>query len=180
MQTSASGSLIERMKGAARLEAATYEEVERDTSATIQAAIVIVLVSIATGIGALGDGGAGLIGGIVASLIAWLVLAAVSYVIGTKFLAEPGTEADLGQVLRTVGFARTPHLLNIVAFIPILGGIVALVAWIWGAFALVIALKQALELNISKAIATAVIASIVSGIFLWIIYLIFDISLPGS
>jgi len=46
-------SLSERMIGAAKLDVHTYEEVEADTNATGQAFMVVVLSSIAQGIGCL-------------------------------------------------------------------------------------------------------------------------------
>src|SRR5690242_277620 len=45
-----SRSIVDRMRGAAALDVATYEEVEADVNATGQAAIVVVLVAIASGI----------------------------------------------------------------------------------------------------------------------------------
>ncbi len=41
--------MIKRMMGAARLDAAIYEEVESDPSATKQALTVVILVALATG-----------------------------------------------------------------------------------------------------------------------------------
>src|SRR5262245_42416437 len=164
MQTSPSGSLIDRMMGAARLDVATYEEVEHDTSATMQAAIVVVLAAVAAGIGALGDGATGLIGGIVGGIVGWIVYAAATYLVGTKLLAAAQTEADLGQLLRTIGFARTPGILNVVGFVPVLGWIVGLVAAIWVIVTTVIAIRQALEMTTWRAIATAIIALILDAI----------------
>src|ERR671918_481446 len=55
-------SIVDRMKGAALLDVPTYEEVEADTTATGQAAIVVVISAIASAIGALGRGGDGHVG----------------------------------------------------------------------------------------------------------------------
>jgi len=44
-------NLAQRMMGAAKLRVATYEEVEADRSATGQALAVVVLTSVATGLG---------------------------------------------------------------------------------------------------------------------------------
>ena len=64
--------LIRRMIGAARLRSQIYEEVEADTSATLQAMLVVVLVALATGIGNLGSGGIiTLLVGIAVSLVGW-------------------------------------------------------------------------------------------------------------
>ena len=53
--------MIERIIGALRLDPHTYEEVEADTSATKQAALIVVMVAIASGIGGLSGGVAGIL-----------------------------------------------------------------------------------------------------------------------
>jgi hypothetical protein len=180
MQTAASGSLVDRMIGAARLDSGTYEEVERDTSATTQAGIVVVLTAIAAGIGALGDGGSGFIAGFIGGILGWIVFAAATYLVGTKLLATAATEADLGQLLRTTGFAYTPNLLLVLGWVPVLGAILGLVAAIWVIVTTVIAVRQALEMSTGRAIVTAIIAVILAAIVLSIVFAIFDVSMPGS
>lgn len=155
MDTMTRGSMIERMKGAAKLDAQTYEEVEADSGATGQAAGVVVLVAVAQGIGAAGFGGPGLIiGGAIAALIGWLLWAGITYLIGDKLL---GGTATWGELLRTIGFAQTPGLLMILAFVPMLGQLVGVVVSIWVLIAGVIAIRQALDFGTGKAVATAVL-----------------------
>ena len=45
------GQMVERMLGASLLNSDTYEDVEHDRGATIQAALVVILVSISGAIG---------------------------------------------------------------------------------------------------------------------------------
>ena len=52
-------SFTERMMGAAKLDVHVYEEVEADTSATGQAMGVVLLASVAGGIGSVGLGAGG-------------------------------------------------------------------------------------------------------------------------
>ena len=69
-------SFTERMMGAAKLDVQVYEEVEADTSATSQAMGVVLLSSLASGIGSVGLGAGGLggfVGGGIAALIGWVV-----------------------------------------------------------------------------------------------------------
>jgi hypothetical protein len=106
-------TLAERMVGAARLERATYEEVEHDRTATGQALGVVVLSSVATGLG-LGAGLRGLIINTLVSIVLWAIWAALVYAVGTRLLPEPDTRADWGEVARTVGFAQTPGVLRLV------------------------------------------------------------------
>ena len=98
--------MIKRMMGAARLDAAIYEEVESDPSATKQALTVVILVALATGIGTFGTGGpAGLVVGIVAGIGLWALWAWITYFVGTTILKTGETEANWGQLARTLGFA---------------------------------------------------------------------------
>ena len=137
---------MNRMLRAARLDADLYEEVEADTQALGQATAVVVLSSVATGIGHIAAGG---LGGIVlitvAALIGWYIWAYMTYFIGTRFLPEPQTKADLGELLRTIGFSSSPGLIRIAGVIRPLTDVVSLVASVWMLIAMVIAVRQALD-----------------------------------
>jgi len=138
----------ERMIRAARLDASLYEEVEADKDALGQAAVVVLLSSVAGGIGSLVHGGlSGLVLGVVASLIGWYLWAYITYLVGAKLFPEPQTEADMGQLLRTTGFASSPGLIRVLGIIPGLTGIVFFVALVWMLIAMVIAVRQALDYN---------------------------------
>ena len=151
-------SLIERMIGAAMLDASVYEEVEADRGAIGQAAAVVAIVAVCAAIGSSGHGGKGIIGAIIGAFISWALWAGLTYVIGTKLF---GGTADMGEMLRTLGFAQAPGVLGILGFIPILGWLVGFVVWIWTLVAAVVAIRQALDFDTGKAVATAVIAGVV-------------------
>jgi hypothetical protein len=106
-------SFFKRVIRAMKLEAALYEEVETDRGATAQAIGVVMLSGIAAGIG---SSGRGLAGGIllltITSVLAWVAWAWVTYVVGTKVLPGSRTQADVGQVLRTVGFSSAPGVIQ--------------------------------------------------------------------
>ena len=125
-------SFNDRLIGAAKLDVRIYEEVEADTSALNQAMTVVVLSSVAGGIGIIGTaGGKGIFVGAFIALISWFVWAYLTYIIGTKILPEPQTKADLGELLRTIGFSSSPGLIRVLGIIPGLGGIIFAVAGIW-------------------------------------------------
>jgi len=156
---SGSGSLVARMKGAARLNPATYEEVERDTTATGQAATVVVLAAVAAGIGSLGEEGVGgLIGGVIGGVLGWAIFAGIAFLIGTRLLAGAATSASWGQLLRTLGFAYTPSLLAVFGFIPVLGPLLAFVGAVWFLIASVIALRHALDISTGRAAVVGILA----------------------
>jgi hypothetical protein len=147
-------SFTERMIGAATLDISTYEEVEHDTSATGQAAGVVALVAIASAIGGIGEGGAGVVSAIITAFVGWLIWAAVTLFVGTKLF---GGTADMGEMLRTLGFAQSIGVLRVLDIVPLLGWIVALVTSIWILVCGVVAVRQALDFTTGKAIGTVLI-----------------------
>jgi hypothetical protein len=147
------------MIGAAKLDVATYEEVEADRGATKQAMLVVVLSALAAAVGGIGhDGARGPLLGLGSALIGWYLWALVTWLIGTKILREPQTEADLGQLLRTTGFSAAPGLLRVAGFIPGVGGLVTAAAALWMLVAMVVAVRQALDYRgTGRAVAVVVI-----------------------
>ena len=139
-------SFIDRVIRAAKLDPNLYEEVEADKTAIGQAMGVVVLSSVAAGIGMIAlYGVVGVITVTIGALIGWFVWAGLTYLIGTKLLPEPQTRSDLGELLRTIGFSSSPGLIRILGIIPALKGIVFFAASIWMLVAMVIAVRQALD-----------------------------------
>ena len=170
-------SFTDRMIGAAKLDVGVYEEVEADTGATGQAMGVVLLSSVAGGIGSVGLGAGG-IGGVVvggiAALIGWASWAFLTYLIGTRLLAEPQTRADVRELLRTLGFAQSPGLARILGVIPILGPLVLLVVSIWMFVAMVIAVRQALDYTSTmRAVGVCVVGWVLSLAITVVLVLLF-------
>lgn len=141
-------SFPQRMIGAAKLSPEVYEEVEADKSAMGQALAVVVLSSIAAGIGlgAITKGGpSGIIVGLVTALAGWFIWALLAYFIGTKLLPESETRSDMGELLRTIGFSSAPGLIRIFGIIPGLLKIVFFVSSVWMFAAMVVGVRQALD-----------------------------------
>lgn len=155
-------SFTDRMLGAAKLDVATYEEVEADQTALGQAMAVVVLSSLAAGIGAYESGIMVVIVSIFGALVGWFIWAGLTYLIGTKILPEPTTKSDIGELLRTIGFASTPGLLRVFAFVPVVGMLISLVASIWMLVAMIVAVRQALDYtSTGRAVGVVVIGFVV-------------------
>jgi hypothetical protein len=151
-------SIWDRMKGAAMLDIATYEEVEHDGNLTTQAAIVVLIAAMARGVGGFNDEN-GIIVGVVAALFSWLVWAGITYLIGDKLLK--GT-ATWGELLRTLGYAQAPAVLFVFGFIPVVGNIIGAVVGIWLLVTGIVAIRQALDFDTGKAIITAFLGWLVA------------------
>ncbi len=161
-------SMVDRMVRAAKLDPQLYEEVEADKGALGQAMGVVVLASVAGGVGSGSLGGlSGFFIGTVGSLIGWFIWAALTYFIGTRILPEPTTRADVGELLRTIGFSSSPGLVRVLGLIPGITGIVFLISGIWMLIAMIIAVRQALDYRSTlRAVGVCVIGWIVQVVVL--------------
>ncbi len=170
-------SFVQRMIGAAKLDAAIYEEVEADTASMGQAMGVVVLAGIAGGLGALGaDGARAFVPAVIAGLLGWYVWAFFTWLAGTKLLPMPETNADVGQLLRTLGFAAAPGLLKIFGSLPLVGDVVSFAASLWMLAAMTVAVRQALDYrSTGRAIAVCVVGFLVYLAILTTIAVVFGV-----
>lgn len=146
-ETRTMANFTQRIIGAAKLDTAIYEEVESDTTALGQALAVVVLSSVAAGIGLASQMNLTFVDGIIfalAALFSWLLWAWLTYFIGTRLLPGPETHADWGQLLRTTGFSASPGMLRILCVVPGLT-LVVVIAQVWMLVTFVIAVRQALD-----------------------------------
>lgn len=170
------GNFTDRIFRAMRLDVSLYEEVEADVSAMPQAMGVVILTSIAAGIGAIGRAGmGGIVGGTLSALFGWFIWSYITYIIGTKVLPEEQTDTDLGELLRTIGFSSAPGLFRVLGIIPGLAGIIFLVTGIWMLIAMVIAVRQALDFRSTyRAVGVCIVGWIIQAIIFAIFFSLFN------
>lgn len=151
----AKSSFGERVIGALKLDSAVYDEIEHDPDALGQAAGVIGIAAVCSGIGSAAGGGGAIVAGVVASFLGWLVATGIVWLIGVRAM---GHSSDYPELLRTLGFASAPQMLMILGVVPLLGGLVALVVFVWGLAAYVVAVRQALDVETGRAVLVCVLA----------------------
>jgi len=150
--------MLSRIVGVFKLSAATFEEIEHNTNLTFPAALIVILVALVSGVGnGLFNGFihksffGGFFGALLSVLIGWFLWSAVTWFVGTRFFKG---EADLGQMLRVIGFAYVPLVLSI---IPCVGGVIGV---IWAILAGFIAIRQGLDLDDVKSFLTVVVGAL--------------------
>lgn len=161
----------DRMIRAARLDVNLYEEVEADKSSMRQAMAVVVLSSVAAGIGSLSMGVGSLIFGTILALMGWYLWSYLTYLIGAKLLPEPQTQTDYGELLRTIGFSSSPGIIRVLGLIPGLINIVSFIAAAWMLVAMIIAIRQALDYkSTARAVGVVLVGwffqAFILGVFL--------------
>ncbi len=176
-------SFTERMIGAAKLDAGTYEEVEHDTGAMWQAVAVVVLSSVAAGVGTILYAGVvtGLVLGTIAALLGWVIWAFLTWIIGTKLLPEQDTDADMTQLLRTIGFASAPGVLRVLGIVPWIGGPIVFACNIWMLAAMVVGVRQALDYTSTwRAVGVCVIGWVILIVLQALVMAMFGAPAPSN
>jgi len=159
--------MFQHIIGVFKLDSQTFETIEKDTSLTGTAALIVIVVSIISG---LGTGFfnifshksffGGLIGGVITVVLGWLLWSAITWFVGTNLFKG---QADLGEMLRVIGFAYSPQILSI---IPCVGGIIGT---IWTLAAGFVAVRQGLDLDNTKTALTIVIGFIAYIVLMWLV-----------
>lgn len=162
----ASNTFLQRLVGAAALDAAIYEEVEADRSATGQAMAIVLLSSLSAGIGARGFGSslASIAFFGVVALMSWATWALVMFEIGSRLMPDAETRTSPGELLRTLGFAATPGLASLLGAVPGVTTRVFVLVWVWMLLAMVVAVRQALDYrSTAKAVAVCALGGILAA-----------------
>src|SRR3990172_7985536 len=125
------------MLGAALLEPETYEEAAVASSVWTQAAVVVVVSSVAAGVGNLGGGLTGFVLGFLGALLGWGLCAIAAYWAATRKFGVPRTETTWSATLPAIGF------------------LVGLAVHAWTLITMTFAIKPALDLEARPAILVA-------------------------
>ena len=143
-----------------KLEQRVFAEVEADKLALEQAILVVILSSLAAGIGMIAIVGIiSIITTTILTLIAWVLWIALTYLIATKIIRGLVTKVDLRQFLRTVGFSSSAGLIRILGIIPHISAFVFFIASVWMLTAMVLAVKQVFNYQrLAKAIVVCLAA----------------------
>lgn len=177
------GGIMSRIMGVITLKAPVYREIADDTTATSQAAIIVVIFAlVAAGVGAaviaaLGSSipqgsqfGQSLnpvavaIRSFLQIIIGWLLGSWVFAFVSKTFF---GGKTNTGEMLRVFGFTQ---VFQIFAIIPCCGW---LIAWILGIIGAIIGIREASEFDTGKAVITGIVGLVA----LFIVYVIIGVVL---
>jgi len=170
--------MINRIMRAIRLDWTVFREIAEDRNAMTEAAIIVIVVTLLSGIGTLigaliadiefGTALLGLLSTWLISgiLLGWILWAVLTYFVGTMFFQG---KSDIPEMMRVLGYANAPNLLGIFGFIPCVGWIIALAGAILALIAGVIAVREAMEFDTTKAIITVVISWVIAFVLSLII-----------
>ena len=168
-------TLLYHAMGAAVLDAATYEAVEHERPAAAHAAAIVVLAGLAAGIGATGLidlSGWGILAIAAATIAAWLAWASLILYVGGQAMKERQTRTTYSELLRTIGFAASPGILQALAIISPIAVPVFIITWLWMLAAMVVAVRQALDFKTTGHAVTVCVATLAVVLATWMALLL--------
>jgi hypothetical protein len=153
--------------GAALLDRTVYEEIEADRRALGQALATVLLASLAAGIGVADWQGPALATVLLVAAVAlttWVAWATLMLQIGGRILRTAETHTSQAELMRTIGFAASPGLLQAFGAFPRVTLLAFAVSWVWMFAATVVAVRQALDFT--STVRTLLVCAIAGGICL--------------
>ena len=165
---------LNRIYRAIKIDADLYEEVEKDKSATVQAGLVVVLSSLAAGVGAINLGASNFLLAPIMSLVSWYVWAYIIYFVGVKLFPEKNTKTNHGELLRTIGFSSAPGIIRIFGVTPDLMTVTFVGSAFWMLACMVVGVRSALDYkSLGRAFGVVVVAWLIQAVFLLVFLILF-------
>ena len=157
-----------------KIDVSIFEEVQKDKNATIQAGVVVVLSSLAAGVGALQLGASNFLLAPILSLLSWYVWAYIIYFVGVKLFGDIKTKSNHGELLRTIGFSSAPGLIRVFGVTPDLMTVTFIGSAFWMLACMVVAVKSALDYeSLWKALGVVIVAWLFQAFFLFLVIVLF-------
>ena len=155
--------MIKRIMRAVMLDREFFKEAEADTSLNQEALMIVIAVSVISGIGAFISSvmAQSFVRAILALIVTaglgvanYYIWAYVTHFIGTNMFKG---EADPGELLRVLGYASAPRLLELLKFIPCIGWLISLAGGIWALIVGFFGVQEALDLDTTETLVTVVL-----------------------
>lgn len=149
----AEGRLVERLQGVFRFDPAIYREIQGDTNAIPQAVAVVIVTSVLAGLGQ----------STLPMIFLWTALAMLQWGVITALIWGVGRlavegEADYARLLRCTGFAYAWFALLVGSSLPVIGPLFAWAGVLLSLASLVVATREVLATDTTRALVICVIA----------------------
>lgn len=155
VQNTGGSGLTTRLVAALRLDPQVYMDVSCDAAATSQVFRIVLLSGLSNGIGLLGRfGAAGILAGVVAAILGWLLWAAVIWLSAAIF----GHRREDRSLLRVLGLADAPGMFLILGIFPTFAGAVRFLVVVWLLATTVRAVQAVFAVKTRRAVVISVVA----------------------
>ena len=158
---------LNRVFRSIKIDPEVYDEVQKDKTATLSAAFVVVISSLAAGIAAKQLGASSFIFAPILSLLSWCVWAYIVYFVGVKLFPDQKTKTTHAALLRAIGFSSAPGIIRVFGFTPELMTVTFIGSALWMLACMVVAVRQTLNFkSLWKALGVVVMSWFVQAFLL--------------
>lgn len=153
----------DRIIRAAKLDETLYEDIRGDSDALKQSTLVVVISSLAAGIGSLGlvlklNAFSAIIVGTLVALIGWYSWVLIIYFVATKLFAQTSRVTEnIWQLMQFSGFAASCGLVRILGVVPHLATLISFIVGIWMFAAMSVAIKKIFQFHIRRAVLVCIV-----------------------
>ena len=165
---------LNRIYRSVKIEPEVFDEVQKDKKATTAAGVVVVLSSLAAGIGASQLGAVNFFLAPSLSLVSWFVWAYIVYFVGVKLFPDLKTKTTHTALLRSIGFSSAPGIIRVLGFNEDLMTVTFIGSAFWMLACMVVAVKSALDYeSMWKAFGVVIVAWLFQAFFLFLVIILF-------
>ena len=158
---------LNRIYRSVKIDPDVFDEVQKDKNATVSAGIVVVLSSLAAGVGASHLGSVNFYLAPALSLATWFVWAYIVYFVGVKLFPDLKTKTTQQALLRSIGFSSAPGMIRIFGFNEDLMTVTFIGSAFWMVACMVVAVKQTLNYkSLWKSLGVVIVAWFVQAFVL--------------
>jgi hypothetical protein len=146
-----SARFLVRLYGILLLKPKTYAGIAAGGGAVFQAGVVVVMVALATGVGAIGlggeqataDVGKTFVFGILGALFTWALWVTATALLGIIAFRDSAARPGLVSLISTLSFAQAPAVLRAFSFNPQAAVVLFMATLLWQVAAMTVATQQA-------------------------------------
>jgi hypothetical protein len=92
-------------------------------------------------------------------------------------MPEPTTKAEFPETFRTIAFAASPGIFNVLAIIPFLGWLISFAISIWSLVIMVVAVRTVLDYS---STGRAIIVVLIGWVIYWMVAAILGVMFLGA
>ncbi len=172
-------NINDRIVRAAKLDETLYEDIRGDSVALKQSTLVVILSSVAAGIGSLGligkvDSFTTIIIGTLAAWLGWYSWVLIIYFVATKLFVQTSRASEnIWQLMQLSGFAASCGLLRILGAVPYLITVISFIAGIWVFAAMSVAIKKIFQFNIRRSVVVCIVSWLIQFIIIAVVVSLF-------
>ena len=161
---------LNRVFRSIKIDPEVFDEVQKDKQATLSAALVVIISSLAAGLGATHLGMTNFFLAPDHSLESWFIWSYIVFVVGVKLFPDPKTKATHANLLRAIGFSSAPGIIRALSFNTELMTVTFIGAAFWMLVCMVVAVRQTLQFkSLWKAFGVVLIAWLLQALGLIIV-----------